>query len=68
MKKSEIPFSVKWNRVLDLAHRSAVYAFAGFCGVTFVLIANNVYYLKYVRRPMLEKKIEDHLSKDGKTI
>ena len=68
MKRSQIPFTVKWNKFLDLTHKSAVITVIGFCCLGLVAIGNNIYYIKYVRRPMLEKKIEEHLSKDGKTI
>jgi len=68
MKRSKVPFSVKYNRLLDKMHRTAVFGCVVFCSTAFCAIAYQVYYLKYVKHPALKKKEQELLSKLGETI
>ena len=68
MKRSKVPFSVRYNRFLDFAHRSTVMLMAGGCLFAFVFITKEALEMKYVRHPELKKKEQELLSKDGEVI
>lgn len=68
MKRSKVPFSVRYNRFLDLAHRSAVLCMAGGSAIVLLLITKEALYMKYVRHPEIRKREQKLLSKEGETI
>lgn len=68
MKRSKVPFTVKYNKLLDLAHKTFVTGCIVFSGIGLFYIGYGVYHIKYVRHPMIREKEQELLSKQGETI
>lgn len=68
MKRSKVPFSVRYNRFLDFSHKSVVLFMAGTSAIMFLLVSKEALHMKYVRHPEFRKKEQKLLSKEGETI